>query len=97
MREEESEIRSEKLDQGDEVQTFISLCRHVSVYSAGQRFSLGTCAFQVIINIDSTITSVEGGNYCRASCSAVRLSMYSWCIHSSMHCVFSQLLRMSVC
>lgn len=61
MREEENEIRGEKLNLGDEVQTFISLCRHVSVDSAGQWSSLETCAFQVIINIDSTITSVEVG------------------------------------
>lgn len=99
MREEENEIRGEKLNLGDEVQTFISLCRHVSVDSARQWSSLETCAFQVIINIDSTITSVEvgGGDYYRASCSAVRLSMYSWYIHSSTHYVFSQLVRMAVC
>lgn len=39
--EEESEMRSERLDWGDEVQTFISLCRHVSVDSAVTTVLLG--------------------------------------------------------
>lgn len=42
MKEEESEMRSEQLDWGNELHTFISLCRHVFVDSAITTVLLGS-------------------------------------------------------